>query len=89
MATKKVELHLPEGLFDALGGEKDAERRTLQALLLSLIQEGKVTASYAAEVLGISYHEMLDVMTQHNVPLVNYSPDELDKEIENLNKLLD
>lgn len=89
MATKKVELHLPEGLFDALGGEKDAERKALQALLLSLIQEGEVTASYAAEVLDISYHEMLDIMAEHNVALVNYSPDELDEEIKNLNKLLD
>lgn len=82
MATKKAELHLPEELFEALGGTEKVEERALQSLLLSLLKEGQITIRYAAKTLGITYREMLDLMAEHKVPVANYDPDEVDEELE-------
>lgn len=82
MGTKKAELRLPEELFEALGGAEKVEERALQSLLLSLLEEGRVTIRYAAETLGITYREMLDLMAEHKVPVANYNPDEIAKELE-------
>jgi predicted HTH domain antitoxin len=88
VTLKKVELRLPEELLHALGSRKKAETKALQALLLTLIQEGKITASYAAEVLDLSYREMLTLMAEHAIPVVAYEPKDLDQETTILTKLL-
>ena len=89
MALKKVEFHLPEKLLESLGSDTEVEAQALQAFVFYLLQEGKITGSRGAELLGISYREMLDLMGKHEIPLVNYSPQELTEEIQALDKLLD
>lgn len=86
MALKKVELQVPEELLDSLGGAQEVQERALKSLLLFLVQEGEVTPSYAAEVLGTSYRQMLRLMAEHHVPLVNYDPEDLDQEVQALDK---
>ena len=81
MALKKVELHIPEELLETLGSKKEVETKALQALFLTLIQEGEITIRYAADVLGVSYRQMLTLMAEHNVPLLNCDPSELDEEL--------
>jgi len=86
MAQKEISLQVPEELLESLGGAEKVQRRALESLLLSLIEEGEVTPSYAAEVLGISYRKMLQVMAERHVPLVNYDPDDLTQEVKALDK---
>ncbi len=87
MALKEVQLtlKLPEELLAYLGKEPhELEANVLQAVVLALVQEGKITASYAAEILGLSYPEMLELLAQHGLPLVHYDPDELETELQAL-----
>lgn len=86
MAQREITLQVPEELLQSLGGAEKVQRRALESLLLSLIEEGEVTPSYAAEVLGISYRKMLQIMADHHVPLVNYDPEDLNKEVKALDK---
>jgi hypothetical protein len=41
-----------------------------------------------AEVLGCSYHEILELMAQHGIPVVRYTPKEFKKEVAALEKLV-
>jgi len=85
MTLKTIQLKLPEGLLSYFGNSKaEIQRHVTQVLALTLVGQGTVTASYAAGVLGCSYHEMLDLMTKHNVPLIRYSPDEVDAGLKTL-----
>ena len=87
MALKEVHLtlKLPEELLAHLGREPhELESHVLQAVTLALLQEGKITASYAAELLGLSYPEMLDLLARHGIPLVHYDSDELPEELQAL-----
>ena len=84
MTLKKVEFMLPEEVFDSLGNTKQVNHQALQALLLFLVNEGKMSASRAAEILDVSYNEMLDLMAQHEIPIVNYSATELEEEVKAL-----
>ena len=86
MSVKKLELNLPEELLDSLGSQQAVEKKVLEALVLMLVQEGTTSASHGAELLGISYHDMLDLMAEHNVPLVNYGAEAVDRGIDALEK---
>ena len=88
MAYKQVTVRLPEELFNALGDKKTVERKAQEALVLSLVQQGDISASRGAELLGLAYREMLDLMGERGVPVMNYSAEDFRKEVKALDKLL-
>ena len=47
---------------------------------LGFLREGKVTFAKAAEIARLSLWEFADLVKQHNVEWVRYSPDEIEKE---------
>ncbi len=88
MTLKTVKMRLPEELLSLFGkSAADVERHVAEALVLKLIGESKITASYAAEVLGCPYNDILELMAEHHIPLVRYSPADLKKEMAALEKL--
>ena len=89
IALKKLELQLPEELLATLGtSSQEVSTKVLERVILSLVHEGEISIRYGAELLGLGYHDMLDLMGKHKVPVVNYSPEEFRKEVASLDKLL-
>jgi len=42
---------------------------------------------FASELLGVNIHEILDLMGQYGIPAVDYSADDLEKELEIMEKI--
>ena len=65
MATRKVELELPEELFPSLGEDS----RQVEKTVLEVV------------VLRLEYRDFLDLMAAHNVAIVDYRPEDLEEEL--------
>ena len=80
---------LPEELarlLDPLG--KQLEARVRQALVLLLIQDDEISSRKGAEILGITWDEMVELMSEHGVPYFRQTAEELRAEVETMETLL-
>ena len=79
----RIQIDLPEEIIAQLGGSaSQAGTRAREAVVLDLVRRGEVSASCAASVLGISMHEMVDLLAEHRLALVDYDPAELEAEVD-------
>lgn len=66
-----------------LGPSADEAARELQVLaLVELFRRGEVSSGWAAEHLGITKWEFIQLLDAHEVPYLNQSPEELAQDIE-------
>lgn len=48
---------------------------------LALFQAGKLSAGAATELAGIDRYSFMAECKKHNIPTINYTPDDLDAEL--------
>ncbi|MCR4405212.1 MAG: UPF0175 family protein [Candidatus Acetothermia bacterium] len=88
MASRKLELELPEEILPLLGKDpQEVSRRVLQSLILDLVRRGEITSSYGAEILGMNWQDFLSLMARYEVPLMNYDSREVKPELSALRRL--
>ena len=63
------------------------ERTAREILTLSLVQSGHLSQSQAAQVLGISRYDLVELMGRYGVPIVHLSRDEAEQEARHLEEL--
>ena len=80
-----TELRVPEEVVAALGDEPEQE--VLEALLLHLIREEKVSVAWAGERLGLGRQETIRWYTSHGYPFPDITPEEFDEEIRHADQL--
>jgi predicted HTH domain antitoxin len=80
----KVIINLPDK-YSYLGDYSQLERDIKQKYALSLYREEKISLSAAAEIAGMNVYEFISECKKYNIPVINYSPEELDKELDNFN----
>jgi len=82
MAVLKVEIELPEKLLAALDvSESELGRQAREWVLLELFQEGKISSGKAAEFLGLSKAQFLDLLNERHLPYLDADPGDLEREI--------
>jgi predicted HTH domain antitoxin len=59
---------------------KITEQEAKVLLVLKLVDEGVLSQSQAAALLGVSRYDLVELMSQHNLPIVRYSPEDWHKE---------
>jgi predicted HTH domain antitoxin len=75
-------IDLPETALIALGTTQDKlDREIVVAAVVKWFELGILSQGKAAEVLGISRAEFLDVLSRYRVSAWQYSKDELDEEL--------
>ena len=74
-ATQTIQV--PQILVNAWGREESAQQKIVEAAVLELVREGKMSSGKAAEVLGVTRWDFLDLMSVHNVPHANFDAQEL------------
>ncbi len=78
-----LQLNLPEG-FEAsvhlTPAELEAQVRVMAAL--KMFELGKLSSGRAAELAGTTRSEFFELCSRYGVAVVNYTPDELDTELE-------
>lgn len=57
--------------------DKKALRKAKESMVMELLQRREITQGKASELLGIDRHTLLDLMAERNIPMANFSPEEL------------
>lgn len=82
MRTKQISFEVAEGILHSLNqspAEFTAQARLLTAV--QLCQSQKLSLSQAVELAGFSQGRFLVELDSLDIPVVNYSPTELDEEL--------
>jgi predicted HTH domain antitoxin len=77
----RLDVELPDELFAQLRKE-EIESKVKQALVIELLREHRLSQGKAAEILGISRYELIDLMTNHRVPVIDLDTEELKNELQ-------
>jgi hypothetical protein len=65
--TRTLTLDVPEEVFAALGSEERVALRAREALVMELLRAGQIGQSRAAELLGITRWDVLDLMGTYGI----------------------
>jgi hypothetical protein len=82
VATRTLELELPEELVELLGSPEAAVARAREALVLELLREAEISQGKAASLLGLTRWDILDLMARHQIPSGPETAEEMRQEIE-------
>ena len=75
-----LEFELPDEALAHLCDE-DMTAKAKEAFIMELVREHHISQGKAAELLGITRHELLDLMTKYCVPVIDLTPEELQAEL--------
>ena len=59
------------------------ERELVLILATKLYEKGKLSLGQSAELAGLSKRAFMEILGDYGVSIFNYSPDELEKDLEN------
>jgi predicted HTH domain antitoxin len=76
-----LDVELPDELFAELRKE-EIETKAKEALVMELLREHRLSQGKAAEILGISRHELFNLMTSHCVPVIDLDTEDLRNELQ-------
>jgi hypothetical protein len=75
-----LELEVPDEVAVTLRDE-DLLAKAKEAFLMALLREHCLSQGKAAELLGITRHELFVLMSKYQVPAVDLTPEELKAEL--------
>ena len=89
MPKRNVQIEVPKEVKGKAREEYLATTRELlkEQTVLRLFETGKVSAGFAANLLGLSRSEFDALLYKHRISPFNYPPDELNKEFEVVGQL--
>jgi len=76
-----LELELPDDVAATLGAAEVAGKAR-EAFVMELLREHRVSQGKAAELLHVSRADFFPLMTRYRIPVVDLTPDELQKELQ-------
>lgn len=89
-STVRIELDVPRDLLNVLNTtETDVEPRLLELIAIELFRENEISSGKAAELLGMSKESFIQLLGQRNVPYFTETPEELEKQVDAIGKILD
>ncbi len=80
--SKKVVFEFPVDLPKKCLQDKEALQKGKEGLVLELLQQEEISQGKATELLGINRHDLFDLMAKYDIPVVNFSPEELQRQRE-------
>lgn len=87
MAPRTVAFELPEDLVALLGSLEEVTAQAKQAFVLDLLRQAHISQGKAAELLGISRYDILDLMVEHQIPSGPVTEEDLRQELDVINFL--
>jgi len=79
----KITLDVPEQFGSNYTPSELSEQIQLYAAL-GMFQAGKISAGSACEFSGIDRYRFYEECAKHNIPVIDYDPNELESELEAL-----
>ncbi len=82
-----LEINIPDSVFRH--GNPDVSREVLEAVAIEGFKSGQLTLYQVRRILGFETRfEVHQFLAQHDIPWVNYSMEDLERESETLKELL-
>jgi predicted HTH domain antitoxin len=88
MATRMLTLEVDEELVKLAGSPEAAAAEAKQALVLHMLRDARISQGKAAELLGITRWDILDLMAKHNIESGPETAEEVRQEVEDLRRYL-
>jgi len=80
--SKQVVLEFPVEFPEKSVPDKEVLRKMKELMVLECLRKGKISQGKAAELLEINRHTLFDLMAEHNIPMANFPPEELQRQRE-------
>jgi len=78
---KTITLQLPDAVVELWGEVGKLEEAAKRWAVLDLVREGKMSSGKAAEILGMTRWDFMELMSKYNVPMVSCPPEEIDEQL--------
>ena len=86
--SKTLTIQFPDLIIELLGlSPEELEESLKKMIVLELVRKGRLSSGKAAELLGMSRWEFMDLMTEYNVPMTDLTSEELDEQLEILRNI--
>ena len=73
---KTISIEFPEEVIE-LYEEKELENSVRKWSVLELVRNGKLSSGKASEILGMTRWDFMELMSDYDIPMANFSPEEL------------
>lgn len=87
--ARTLEIEVPDDLVSMLGSPEAARAKAREALILSLLREGRISQGRAAEILGTTRWDLIDLMAAHDIRSGPETAAEVDSEMETIRRTPD
>ena len=77
---KTLRIELPEEIVE-LFGEEELEASLKKWAVLELVRADKLSSGKAAEILGVTRWEFMELMSSHDVPMADFPEEELERQV--------
>lgn len=82
---EQLTINYPEGLESAISTTREELEYQIRLMAaLKMFELGKLSSGKAAQLAGITRVEFFEMCGRYHVPIINYSPEELERELEAL-----
>jgi predicted HTH domain antitoxin len=78
----QFEWELPDDVFGEGFQEEMFVVKVKEEAAMHLLKERRISQGKAAELLGISRHDLVDLMAHYEIPVIEMSPEELQQEFQ-------
>lgn len=82
MAAKTITLEIPETILSSLDSREDIAERAWKALVLDLLRDARISQGRAAELLGVTHYDILDLMAEYRILSGPSTPEEARRDVE-------
>ena len=82
-----VEVRIPSELLQFGFHPQNIQQHLVEWLVFSLFKDERVSSGKAAQLLGITRLEFLELLRRRGVAYLDYSPDEIQEELDAVNRL--
>jgi predicted HTH domain antitoxin len=76
---KTISIEFPEEIIE-LFGEEELKKSVRKLSVLDLVKKGKLSSGKAAEILGITRWDFMELMSDYDIPIANFPPEELERQ---------
>ena len=81
--TITVSVSMPQALLVETGLSTEAAGEALlQAFVLSMYRQDRISSGKAARLLGVHRLEFIRMLAEEKIPYLNYTPEELEAELD-------
>jgi predicted HTH domain antitoxin len=88
MGTETLEVSLPAELVETAQLEfRNLPQEAARLLALELFRQEKISLGRAAELCGAPVGVFMDFAASHGIPPINYSPEDLEHEVQAMERL--